>query len=264
VSLRLARATLRRDFLEAATYKTYAVSRLIGLAGLLFSAWFVARTFAGHEPPGLSASGGYFGFLIIGVSLSDMAWALFAGPADRVRQAQLTGTLEAELASPVPVLPWLLAQGLFPLIGAALRALLGATVALALADRLPDADRLPGLMLACALTLLALWPVGLLGGALTLLLKRADPIGRGLHAASMLLAGVAYPVDVLPARLQDLAVALPTTHALTALREALFGVPAAGPLLALAAFAAVGWMLTPFAVRALDRAARRRGALVQY
>jgi ABC-2 type transport system permease protein len=262
--LRLCRATLRRDLLEAATYKTYAVSRLGGLAGLLFSAWFVARTFAGHEPPGLTASGGYFGFLVIGVSLSDLAWALFAGPADRVRQAQLAGTLEAELASPVPVLPWLFAQSVFPVLGASLRAVLGAVVALTLADRLPSADRLPGLCLASGLTVLALWPVGLLGGALTLLLKRADPIGRGLHAASMLLAGVAYPVSVLPETLQSLATALPTTHALTALRDALFGHVTAGPLLALGGFAVAGWVAVPPLVRRLDGAARRRGTLVQY
>lgn len=261
---RLLRETVRRDLLEAATYKTYALSRVLGLLGLLFSAYFVARTFAGHEPPSLAATGGYFGFLIVGVMASDLAWALFAGPADRVRQAQLAGTLEAELASPVPTPAWLLAQSLFPVLGALLRASLGAGLALAVAGMFPEPARWPGLLLAVALTLAALLPFGLVGGALTLVLKRSDPIGRGLHAASMLLSGVAYPVDVLPAPLQVLAEALPTTHALRALRGALFGAPDASALAVLAGFAVAGALLAPPLVRALDLAARRRGTLVQY
>jgi hypothetical protein len=32
---RLLRETLRRDLIEAATYKTYALSRVLGLLGLL-------------------------------------------------------------------------------------------------------------------------------------------------------------------------------------------------------------------------------------
>jgi hypothetical protein len=155
---RLFRETLRRDLLEAATYKTYALSRVLGLLGLLFSAYFVARTFAGHEPPSLSGQGGYFGFLIVGVMASDLAWALFAGPADRVRQAQLAGTLEAELASPVPTPAWLLAQSLFPVLGALLRASLGAGLALAVAGMFPEPARWPGLLLAVTLTLAALLP----------------------------------------------------------------------------------------------------------
>lgn len=262
--IRLCAATLRRDLLEATTYKTYAASRLVGLAGLLLSAWFVARTFAGHEPASLAGLGGYFGFLVVGVMVSDLAWALFAGPADRVRQAQLAGTLEAELASPVPIGRWLLAQSVFPLLGAALRAGLGTVIALAAADLLPPLARWPGIAGCAALTVAALLPFGLVGGAMTLLLKRSDPVGRGLHAASMLLAGVAYPVEVLPAPLRGLAEALPTTHALRALRGALFDAPPGDAVAALAGFALVGGVLAVPLVRALDRAARRRGSLVQY
>ena len=261
-------ATLRRDLLEAATYKTWALSRLVGLLGLLFSAWFVARTFAGHEPLALASRGGYFGFLVVGVLVSDLAWAAFAGPADRVRQAQLAGTLEAELSSPVPVALWLAAQALFPLLGALLRGLLGAFLALGLAGQWPAPAQLPAIGAALALSVAALLPIGLVGGATTLLLKRSDPLGRGLHAASMLLAGVAYPVDVLPEPLQRAAALLPTTYALDALRGALLGgasLTALFPTLAvLAGFAAIGMALGVPAMRALDRAARRRGTLVQY
>lgn len=262
--IRLFQAILRRDLLEAATYKTYVLSRIFGLVGLLFSAFFVARTFAAHEPPSLSGQGGYFGFLVVGVMASDLAWALFAGPADRVRQAQLAGTLEAELASPVPTPLWLLAQSLFPVLGALLRASLGASLALAAVGVFPEPARWPGLLAAVALTLAALLPFGLVGGALTLVLKRSDPIGRGLHAASMLLSGVAYPVEVLPAPLQSLAEALPTTHALRALRGALFGEVPTSALVILSGFAVAGALLALPAIRALDRAARRRGTLVQY
>lgn len=266
--LRTLRATLRRDLLEAATYKTWALSRLVGLFGILVSAWFVARTFAGHEPAALAERGGYFGFLVVGVLVSDLAWATFAGTADRVRQAQLAGTLEAELASPLPIALWLAAQATFPVLGALLRGLLGAFLALGFAGLLPGAAQLPSVGAALLLSIAALLPIGLVGGATTLLLKRSDPLGRGLHAASMLLAGVAYPVDVLPEPLQHAAALLPTTHVLTALRGALLGgadLAALAPTLGLlAAYAAGGLLLGVPAIRALDRAARRRGTLVQY
>lgn len=266
--LRVLRATLRRDLQEARTYRTGALSRLLGLFGLLFSVYFVARTFAGHEPPGVAACGGYFVFLLLGLTVTDLTWALIGGASDRVRQGQLAGTVEGELATGVPISTWLAAQGAFAVLAACGRAVLVLGVGFALADTSPPMASVPKLLLAFALTIAAHLPIGRVGGAVTLWLKRADPLGRGLHAASMLLSGVAYPVSVLPTWLQTAAELSPTTHALRALRAALYSSSDGGELTtacaALAGFAVVGHVVAGPLVRHFDQRARRAGSLVQY
>ncbi len=60
--------------------------------------------------------------------------------------------------------------------------------------------------------------LGLISAALVLVFKRADPFALTLDAASYLLCGVIYPVDVLPPVLQWASKLLPATYAISALR----------------------------------------------
>jgi ABC-2 type transport system permease protein len=122
--------------------------------------------------------------------------------------------------------------------------------------------------LAFALALVAFVGLGVLGGALTMVLRRTDPISAFAWLGAATLGGVFYPLDVLPGWAHTLSYLLPIAPALTALRAALFegaGVAAlARPLTALAVFAALVWPLAALAFRGAVARAREDGSLSQY
>lgn len=262
------RGFVRRDLLEALTYKSNLVTRFVGVLAFLLIAWFTAQTFAGREPSEITRYGGYFAFLLFGLVMADASWALMAGPAARVRQAQLAGTLEVVLGGRLGAERLMLIEALGAGAAAALRAVIyigGAAALFGLPFHVTD-PLAAGL--SVVLSAAALAPVGLVGASVTLVLKRADPFGRMVHGLSMLAGGVIYPRAVLPAWLAALGEALPPTHALRALRGAwLAGQDVAalrGSLLALAALAVGGGLLAAVALRAADRLARRLGTLGHY
>jgi ABC-2 type transport system permease protein len=267
-SARVLAGFLRRDLLVALTYRGNLLARTLSGLSFLFIAWFTARTFAGREPPEVAAYGGYFGYLLFGMVMADAGWALMTGPAARVREAQLAGTLEIVVAGRLGAARLVAIEGLNAAGAAALRAAAyvgGAALLLDVPFRV--ADPLAA-ALAIALSGAALLPIGLIGGAVTLLLKRADPIGRAVHGLSMLAGGVIYPASVLPGWLAALGQALAPTHALRALRGTLLGGAdlraVSGSLLALAILAGVGGVVAVVVLRAADRLARRFGSLHHY
>ena len=94
--------------------------------------------------------------------------------------------------------------------------------------------------------------------AFLLVYKRGSPVNAFLNGASRLLAGVYFPVTVLPEPVQAAAAWLPLTHGLEALRRAVLlgqGVGEIGRELGLLALFAL--ILTPAGLYCLRRAERR-------
>jgi ABC-2 type transport system permease protein len=252
-------ALLRRDLQDARTVPLAAVSRVVALALAVASTHLVARAVVG-APRTDALPGGYFGWLLTGFLFADLAHAVVSGAAERLRTLQLQGGLELELQGPVRGAAYFLGLTLFPVSTAAARVVAVLLVAWLAFDLIPTPS-VAGLGVL-VLGLAALVPLGVLAAAATLVLKRADPVGRVVGALSMLLSGVAYPRDVLPEALASFAAALPTTPALDAFRAGLFGGPVAPGLVVHLALALA--VLTPLAVlvaRAADHEARRRGRL---
>ena len=124
-------AFLRRDFREALTYKFSFVSSVTGI--LLSSAtfYFVAKL----VPPGTPSlgpfGGDYFSFAVVGVAFAGLLGMFQEGLAAVVRSAQLSGTLEALLVTPVPVPVILFGSSLYSLLFQVVRTALHLGVALA-------------------------------------------------------------------------------------------------------------------------------------
>jgi ABC-2 type transport system permease protein len=110
--------------------------------------------------------------------------------------------------------------------------------------------------------------IGILSAALVLIVKKGDPVAWVFGSVSGLLAGVYYPVSVLPDWLEPLSRFLPLTYALDGMRMAMLKgsslYEVRVDLLALLAFTAV---LTPLAFLAFRKALKRakmEGSLIQY
>ncbi|WP_373044600.1 ABC transporter permease [Vulgatibacter sp.] len=258
--LRQAFAFLRRDLQVETSYRANVLLGAVSAFALLVTLYYVGETVG---PTRLIAAygGSYFAFTLIGFAAAAPLHAALLQLARRVREAQMTGTLEAILATPVGPARAVLLSVQTPLLGAALRMavlLLGAWSIFGLP--LGDAN-LGAAALVLLLALASYVPLGLLSAAFTLRFKRGDPVAAFLDLTSVLLGGVFFPVAVLPPPLQAVAQILPLTHALEGLRLSLLqgaGPSAVAPQLRLLAIAAA--VLVPLAFLAFAAAVRRAKA----
>jgi ABC-2 type transport system permease protein len=242
--LRVLRAFIRRELRAMSGYRAAFFTRLVGLASMVVAAIFFARFVGAVANPHMAAYGGnYLGFVAVGFLATGFQQVGVSGVAHRIRMAQVMGTLEAEVATPAPSWMVLGAAPIYDFGASALRSIVYLSAAAALVDLGLPRINLAGLVVTVPLVLAAFVGLGLLTAGTTMLVRRTNPIAVMLGSISFFLAGVVYPVAVLPPWLRAASKLLPLTHALEALRGALLtGASPAdlrGPLSALAAFAAV-------------------------
>lgn len=266
-------AFLRRDLLHETSYRLSFVLQLLGILPVLILFFFVSRLVGDNASGPLDAYGGrYFPFVLVGIAM-ERYLVLSLGTFSRgLREAQLAGTLEAVLVTPVSV-PMLLAGSTLYSFGFnALRVLAYLAAGSLLFGVELEWARLPAVLALLGLTILAFAGLGILSASFTILFKRGDPVTWGFSVISWVIGGVYFPVSMLPDGLRTLAALLPITHALEALRRTLLPGAAAGasvgtavrPLFALALWTLVVLPASVVIFRfALDRA-RNQGTLGHY
>ncbi|HKD40015.1 MAG TPA: ABC transporter permease [Myxococcaceae bacterium] len=265
MSLSLIWAFVRRDLRIAASYPVNFLFILASGLITLTVFYFLAKTIG--EPATLQRFGlDYFSFALIGIAIATCLRAMQTSFASRVREAQTDGSLEMLLAAPLLTFQVVGCLAIYPVASAFLRSLalvlcgsfLGAHLAL-------DPLAFVGTLVVSMIPFAAL---GLISAAFVLVFKRADPFAFALDAASYLLCGVIYPVEVLPPALQWASKLLPATYAIRALRDS--GLKSAGVAQvlpawgALAVFAIVLWPAAAAALAWARRRAERTGTLPQW
>src|SRR2546423_14131978 len=99
--LRVILALARRDALIQASYRVVMVLELVlGILDLTVY-YFISKTFTGAAHASLGAAPSYFAFALVGIALTVVVQAASLGVANKVREEQLTGTLEALVTQPV-------------------------------------------------------------------------------------------------------------------------------------------------------------------
>jgi ABC-2 type transport system permease protein len=268
-NLRTPWAFLKRDFL---TETSYRLSFVLQFLGMLFSAstfYFIAQLFGPGAAPYLQEyQGNYFAFVLVGIAFTGYQSVALHAFSGVIRSGQVAGTLEALLVTPTPISTILLSSSLwnflFTSVRVAIYLLLGVLV---FGVDLGEANVLSALLIL-GLTVLAVSSVGILSASFIIVLKRGDPVNFVFSSLSSLLAGVYYPIEVLPTWLRWLGRFFPLTYALQAMRRALLNGATILDLwreaLALVAFAALLLPVSLWAFRRALRIAKRDGSLMQY
>lgn len=259
------RAVIRRDYAITRSYPLAMVTELLFGALNLGAYFFISRTFHDMPAGGMHGASTYFAFAAVGVAITVVIQGATAGVSSRIREEQLTGTLEALVAHPVRSAELSLGLAGFPFLFGMTRAIFYLLIALPWMH--VDASRVSwlGVALALAVTATALTGIGIAMGALVLIFRRGGTLALASSFVLGVLGGALFPVAVLPSWLQTVAQATPTKASFDAVRAALFqgdgwGAPA-GALVVFSAFT------IPLAVALFGAALeinRRRGALSQY
>lgn len=259
---RAAAAFAHRDLQVGLSYKLPFVLEILGSVFALLTVWFVARLI----DPGL-VPGGYFPFVVLGLLVSAFVDSGVNALGGSIRQEQLTGTLEATLASGLSSAGLAVGMAAYPTVSAVFGAVVYGVLAAVLGARAPEANWSLAL---CAIVVgaVAFAGLGLVGAAIVLVVRRASAAIGWLVAALGLGAGEFFPPQLLPGWVQGLAALSPFTWCLRLVRAAVL--EGAGwwrswrDLLVLAAMAVVFTLLGMGALVLGLRHARRTGSLGQY
>jgi ABC-2 type transport system permease protein len=266
-TLNTLRAFTERGFRLAASYRLTFVGTYLG--GAMTVVFFGAlQSLVGKRVPSVAAYGDYFTYLLIGGIFARYLSFGMRHFGRELEQEMLAGTLEPMLVTrtPSPLILlgpslWVAVEGLLVM---ALQFVVGVTFFVTDFSR----ANWPSALVVGALALVALSFWGVLAAAFMLLFKRADPLSWFVDFTIFLLAGVYFPVTILPLWLKVIAYLLPLSYTLDAVRLALMrGQSVAdlsgyvGILLLFNAFLIPGGLL---AFRAALRHVKQTGSLGHY
>lgn len=256
-------ALIRRDALIAGSYRLAFTFDLAWGAVDLLLYYFLSRVVG--EGADLDGAPSYFAFAVAGVLVALVVSSATAEIGARIRDEQLTGTLEVLVAQPLA--PWRLAAGYagFPFLFAVARVglyLLVAALALDLATA--GADWV-GVGAMLVLSGLAFTGLGIVAAAVTIVVKRGSAVVDAAVFAMTFVSGALFPVSLLPGWLEPLGRVMPTKPAFDGMRAALLaGTGWSDDALVLAGVSAVLLPVSLCVFAAALRHARRRGTISQY
>jgi ABC-2 type transport system permease protein len=210
----------------------------------------------------------YYAYVVVGLVILQVLNSAFTAVPGGVRQELMTGTFERLVLSPFGAKRAILASSVFPLLQATVTGVFMLAVA-RMAFGMPVRwETVPIAVPVGVLAALSFAPFGLLSAATVLVFKQAASGMTWIVAGMAIVAGLYFPIALLPDWLRWASEVQPFTPAVDLLRHLYVGTPLRDPawssILKLAAFCAA---LLPLSLATVDRALRiavRRGTITEY
>lgn len=259
-----ATAVLKRDYVVFRSYRLRFLSEVVAASLGVALFYYVSRLVSGG---GFESSDEYFAYAVVGLAVLEVLTAALMAMPLSLRQELVAGTFERALVSAFGPVPCVLAMSIFPF----LTAVLGATITIAvgwLVFGMPvEWTTLPLALPAAVLGYVAFLPFAILLTAAVFVFKRVGA-GVGLLVTCLsLVAGVLFPVALLPGWIEWLSEVQPLTPALELTRHLVVGSPVDSvwePVLRLLAFIAVLLPISIALLQACLRYAQRHGTVLEY
>jgi ABC-2 type transport system permease protein len=267
--LRKSAAFIRRDFQIESSYKMNFVMGVIDSLLILVLFYFLDKLVDQGGTKNLDRYGGdYLSFALIGLAFTRYFQLTLKMFSDSIRQAQVTGCLEAMLSSQTDSLTIVLMSSLYGLISGTVQLLIILAVGASFAGVDFSHINVVATILVFAVSVLSFVAIGVLSAAAILWLKKGDPFSWFLIGTGTMLGGAYFPVNLLPGWLQKISFFIPFTHSLEALRLTMlrdYSVEkVAEPLLILTLMAAILLPLSLVLFAVVVRQGRKDGTLMQY
>jgi ABC-2 type transport system permease protein len=263
-ALRPAAAVVKRDLLLAWSYRLRFVTGLFGGFVTVATFYYISRLVRVEE----FSPAEYFGFVAIGIIIFDLLTATLTTPHAVLRQELVAGTFERLLLAPRGSVSSIIAMLVFPVFYALLTGFAVLCFAAGVFDLHISWSSLPLALPVAIIGVLAFAPFGILFLAAVVIGKKSPPGASYVVVALSLVAGLYFPVDLLPGWIQWTSEVQPFTPALELLRNTIAGQPLTDPawvaVLKLVGFAAVALPLSAAVLSAAIRGSRRRGTVLEY
>ena len=265
----VARAFFKRDLSMALSYRLSFIMQMTGIFMSVSTFYFLSLLLGSALVPDLDQYGGdYFSFVLIGLAFSGYMGLSLSSFAESIREGQVMGTLEIMLLSPTRLSAILISSSLWSYMLTTIRVVVYFIFGVAVFGfSLSQANFLTALVVLL-LSITSFSGIGILSAAVVLIVKKGDPVAWALGGVSSLLAGVYYPISVLPDWLEPISRFLPLTYALDGMRLAMLkGASLYDVRLDILALLGFTVVLTPIAFLVFRKALKRakmEGSLIQY
>jgi ABC-2 type transport system permease protein len=256
---------VRRDLAVFVSYRLRFASQVASTLFSLLLFYYVSRLVRVDMFP---SPDDYFAFATVGVVIFGVLTSTLAAAPATLRQELVAGTFERLLVSPFGGVAGTLSMLVFPFAYALVHGIVTLLLAVLLFG-LPV--EWPSVALAVPVALLgvlAFLPFAILIAAAVLVLKQAMGASSFLIAGISVVAGLYFPVALLPEWIAWASEVQPFTPAVDLLRHLLVGTPLEGSAWAevakLATFAAVLMPLSVWVLHRALRVGRRRATITEY
>jgi ABC-2 type transport system permease protein len=208
------------------------------------------------------------GFVFVGFAMYMWLSLFLWGPGTQLRQEQIRGTLEAVMLTPVSRLVVLFGPPVahvwpvlfqFAVMAIALNVIFGVPT---------PADALLRALIVILVGVPSMYTLASLFSAFVLRYGEIGPVVHFVRGSLVLLAGITYPIVMLPEWAQAVASVMPSTYIVDGVRQVLLAGAAvgdvAGHLAAVAAITVAFAVAAALLYRWIETSARRTGALSRY
>lgn len=219
---RKAFAFLRRDFLIESSYPIAFISSNLNAVVILFMFFFVSKLIDPSHVGIAKYGADYFAFTFVGYVFYQYFDQALGSFSRAIQREQVTGSLEAMLATQTPPEFCLLMSSFYYHFYAGAQLLFLVLVGLGFGIDF-SASSLGAGFLIFVLSVTTFMSVGIISAAGIIVMKKGDPLGWLLTTSNFVLGGAFFPVEVMPDWLQFVAKFLPAKYALDGLRTALLG-----------------------------------------
>jgi ABC-2 type transport system permease protein len=247
---------VRRDLATEVSYQYSFAMRYVSIFFSIAIFYFVSLLVGESTQLG-EYSGRYFEFALVGLVMSGMTSVSLQTFNQAVGTEMGSGTLEILLATASRYLPIFLGSLVVPILLRFVEAVLYIGLGVGV---LGAGFSGRGILLSLPLVLLAIAAfsaLGMLASSFVILTKRGDPITGLVAQATNLLAGVLFPISLLPEGLQVVSKLIPTYYALRGVREVLLNGSGFDEVVdEVAVLAGFTVVLVPIALWAFSRAIR--------
>lgn len=262
-------AFIKRDFSIESGYQVAFLMGLFESIMLLVVFHFIGQLISPKASTSLTKYGQhYFPFVLVGIAFARYFELMLKMFSESIRNAQVTGCLEAMLCSQTSAITVAMMSSLYSLISGAVQLLLillGGVL-------LFRVDLTHMNILATLLVLLVSVAIfvafGVLSASAILWLKKGDPITWVLGGFGSILGGAYFPIDVMPVWMQKLSFLIPITYSLDALRTTMLRggsiTLVAKPVITLGIMAVILLPTSTAVFAATVRRCKKEGTLTQY
>ena len=246
---------IRRDAILFVSYRTQLVSEVLGPLFAIALFYYISQLLTVKT---VHSSGGYFGYVIVGLVIVEILTLSLGLMPVSVRQELVSGTIERFLVSAHGPVNGIIGTMLFPLFNAFLSGVLTLVLATVIFG-LPLAATSFLAIPVAVIGVIAFMPFSVALVAIVLAFKQVAGASQFIVSGIAIVGGLYFPIAVLPEWIRWASEAQPFTPATDLMRHLLVGAPLAHPaaleLLKLVAFSVA---LLPVAFMLL-RASIRRG-----
>ncbi len=266
--MRRVMALLRSGWLASTAYRFQTFMTVVGIPVAVIPMYFAAKAIQPVAGPAIAGEGSqYFAFLIVGIAAFTCMTSAVTSLPGILGTSIANGTFEALITTPTSTPALLIGLAASTYVWTAIRAAVLLLTALLLGVHVVW-SAVPAALAVLALVLVAYGAIGVIGSALVVAFRTTGPLLTGVTVGSALLGGVYVPTHSMPGGLDRLAVIVPLTYALRAMRAMLLEnapfTSVARDVGILAGFAVVLVAAAAWAYGAAMQHARRAGSLAQY